>query len=394
MDDIFHLNKDELSDSTRLDELIGQACDRIESIYHKDGFYPKLVVERSWSTHNPVITGEFARPRSYRWYLAREIRKLADKGADLKVMKSRRRQSLNDPDLLKALDEDEWDFTRKKLFLFRPERIEISLDRLEHYTGTSAEDFQRYILFTNYEMHVDVFKKMFPACVKPKRKGVQMPAYHHKGDQNSGITLINIGVGPSNAKTITDHVSVLRPDAMIMAGHCGGLRNHQEIGDFVLASGYMRADNVLDDVMPVNVPITPNFLLNIQLQQVLDEYGMNYRLGTVYSTDNRNWEFARRKTVEAIHTSRSVAIDMESATVATNGFRYRIPHATLLCISDKPLHGKPKLNEAAQHFYQNSKDKHLEIVIRALDRVKDMYPYGLPNDSIRAINEPLMGGPD
>lgn len=394
MDDIFELKKDTINDKSILKELIEEACNKVETIYHDEGFYPKLVVERSWSKHNPVITGEFARPRAYRWYLSREIRKLAEKGAYLKVFKSRPRQSLNDPALLESLDEDEWDFTRKKLFLFKPERIEISLDRLEHYTGTAAEDFQRYILFTNYEMHVDVFKNTFPDCIGPRRKGVQMPAYHYKREQNTGISLVNIGVGPSNAKTITDHVSVLRPDAMIMVGHCGGLRNHQEIGDFVLASGYMRADNVLDDSIPENVPITPNFLLNIQLHRVLEDYGMNYRLGTVYSTDNRNWEFARGKTVEAIHISRSIAIDMESATVATNGFRYRIPHATLLCISDKPLHGKPKLNRAARHFYQDSKDKHLEIVIKALDQVKDRYPDGLPNASIRAINEPLMGGPE
>ena len=83
---------------------------------------------------------------------------------------------------------------------------------------------------------------------------------------------------------------------------------------------------------------------------------------------------------------------MESATIATNGFRYRIPHATLLCVSDKPLHGKPKLSGAAQNFYENSKERHLEVVLDAIEAIKKANPNGLPNDSLRASDEPLMGG--
>lgn len=356
------------------------------------GYYPQLTVIRAWSEHNPRISGEFAKPRVFNWYLSREIRRLLQKGAEIEVMPSRRKIALNDPVLLDNLDEDVWDFTQKKLFLFKAERIDLSIDRLQHYTGTSAEDFQRYILFTNYDMHVEVFKQKFPDCVQPSRAGVQMPAYHHKLDDNLGVTLVNIGVGPSNAKTCTDHVAVLRPDVMIMVGHCGGLRNHQEIGDFVLASGYMRSDAVFDEILPKSVPLTPNYLLNIHLQNALEKYELNYRLGTVYTTDNRNWEFVKKRTVEEINMSRSIAIDMESATVATNGFRYRVPNATLLCVSDKPLHGKPKLSGAAQNFYQNSKEKHLEVVLSAIEQIKKANPSGLPNDSLRAADEPLMGG--
>jgi AMP nucleosidase len=381
----------EYSRAEEIPGLVEKAYEAMESIF-REGHYPKLVVGRSWSKYNPIIAGEFAKPSVYRWYLTREMKKLLEMGASIKVKPSRERMSLSDTTLLDAVDEEEWDFTQKKLFLFKAERIDLSLDRLEHYTGTAAEDFQRYILFTNYDMHVEVFKHKYPDCVKPVREGVQMPAYHHKLDNNLGISLVNIGVGPSNAKTITDHIAVLRPDAMIMVGHCGGLRNHQEIGDFVLASGYMRNDGVMDDLVPFNVPIIPNYLLNIFLKTVLDELSLNYRLGTVYTTANRNWEFAKKMTVAQIHVSRSIAIDMESATVATNGFRYRIPSATLLCVSDKPLHGMPKLTNAAQSFYQNSKEKHLEVVIRAIEMSKQQNPAGLPNASIRSIDEPLMGG--
>lgn len=382
--------KDAFSNEEELVKLIEDACDMMEQIY-EEGDYPKVTVKRTWSEHNPIITGELAVPSAYRWYLKRELKKLAEKGAELKIFPSRPRLQSTDPIIFDNTDEDEWDITQKKLFLFSPERIDISLDRLKHYTGTNPSDFQRYILFTNYDMHVEVFKNLFPDCTEPGH-AVQMPAYHHKMPDNKGFSLVNIGVGPSNAKTISDHVAVLRPDAMVMVGHCGGLRNHQEIGDFVLATGFMREDGVLDDILPLNIPITPNHLLNVYLKDQLDQRERNYRLGTVYTTANRNWEFIKRRTVEQIHVSRSVAIDMESATVATNGYRYRIPFATLLCVSDKPLHGKPKLSGAAQTFYQNSKNKHLKIVIDAINLSKQMYPEGLPNASIRAINEPLMGG--
>jgi AMP nucleosidase len=378
---------------TSVKKKIEHACDLMEAIY-EEGDYPKVLIKRAWSKHNPIITGEMARPEAYRWYLLRELTKLAKRGAEIKVLPSRKRMALNDPELFTNTDEEEWDITQKKLFLFSPERIDISLNRLEHYTGTKPKDFQRYILLTNYDMHVEVFLEKYPDCTKPGRGGVQMPAFHHKLPDNKGITLINIGVGPANAKTITDHVAVLRPDAMVMVGHCGGLRNHQAIGDFVLATGFMRADGVLDEVLPLNIPITPNYLLNLYLKEVLDSYGRTYRLGTVYSTANRNWEFAINRTIEEIHTSRSIAVDMESATVATNGYRYRIPNATLLCVSDKPLHGKPKLGGQAQEFYNKSKEIHLQMVIDALDICKENHPEGLPNANIRALNEPLMGGPD
>jgi AMP nucleosidase len=389
----FELQTEDISSGAEINNHIEDACDIMESIY-ESGEYPKVLVKRSWSKHNPIITGEMAKPKAYRWYLHRELKKLAEKGAVIKIIPSRERLPMNDPKLLDNTDEDDWDITQKKLFLFSPERIEISLNRLEHYTGTQPEDFQRYILFTNYDMHVEVFLEKFPDAVRPSREGVQMPAYHHKLDNHKGVTLINIGVGPSNAKTITDHVAVLRPDAMIMVGHCGGLRNHQEIGDFVLATGFMRDDGVLDDILPLNIPITPNYLLNVYLKEVLDKYKRNHRMGTIFTTANRNWEFIKRRTVEQIHMSRSIAVDMESATVATNGYRYRIPNATMLCVSDKPLHGKPKLSAEAQTFYEDSKQLHIEMAVEVLNICKENYPEGLPNASIRALNEPLMGGPD
>jgi len=367
----------------------GELCDRAEEIY-ETGCYPKISVERNWSKHNPTIEGEIARPASIRWYLERELAKLAEQGAAIDVRPSRRRIDLDSPELLQKIDESALDLTRKKLFLFGPERVDLSIERLEHYTATEARGFQRVVLLTNYAMHMEAFAELFPGCIRPSREGVQMPAYHHVLPGNTGYSIVNIGVGPPNAKNLTDHVAVLRPDAMLMIGHCAGVRNHQEIGDFVLASGYLRADRILDDALPLGVPVAPNVVLNRHLAQALEGAHRNYRLGTVYTTVDRNWELNLRGTMPDLRASRSVAVDMESATVAANGFRYRIPNATLLCISDKPLHGQPKLPGAAKRFYEESKQQHLAIALEALSGAHREYPNGFPTTELRALDEPLI----
>jgi AMP nucleosidase len=153
----------------------------------------------------------------------------------------------------------------------------------------------------------------------------------------------------------------------------------------------MRADRVLDRALPMAAPVAPSFLLNLYLARVLDEQNLTYRTGTVYTTADRNWELAISGTLSDLRLSRSLAIDMESATVAANGFRYRIPNATLLCVSDKPLHGKPKLPAAAKEFYRKTQQKHISIAIGAIELAKREWPEGLPNSGIRGFNDPLMG---
>lgn len=366
--------------------------DELSAIY-ESGMYPLLVVTRPWSQHNPVISGELARPAALTSYLHRELARLAEMGATFAVQASRPRLAIDDPELFARSDETNWDLSQKKLFLFPPERMELSLERLSHYTGTAAETFQRYVLFTNYQFHVDAFIERFPDCVRPDRPGVQMGAYHHTAEGNAGVSLVNIGVGPSNAKTISDHVAVLRPDAMLMIGHCGGLRNHQEIGDFVLATAYLRADDVLDDVLPTHIPVTSNHRLNVLLIEALERRQLAYRVGTVFTTGNRNWEFNQRSALTDMETARAVAVDMESATIAANGFRYRIPTASLLAVSDKPLHGKPKLSGPAAEFYARSKQQHLDVALEAIDVVRTAFADGIPNGDIRSSSEPVIGGP-
>ena len=369
---------------------IGRLCDAMEDAA-ASGCFPQLTVERPWSAHNPVLEGEFAGPGAIRWHLERELGRLARGGARVVVRPGRKALDLHDPQLGPAVDETRWDLRRKKLFLFAPERMALSMDRLRHYTGTSPESFQRYVLLTNYAWHVEEFRAAFPGCTGPDKEGRQMPAWHYERPDHVGVTIVNIGVGPSNAKTLTDHLAVLRPDLVLMIGHCAGLRNHQDIGDMVLATGYMRDDRVLDDMLPLSVPVIPNHTLNTLLLSELTERGLPSRMGIVFTTANRNWELHLAMIQDKLRVSRAVAVDMESATVAANGFRYRFPTATLLAVSDKPLHAKPKQSADAQGFYAASRKQHIQIAISVAEKVRNLHLDGLPTADLRSPDEPLLG---
>ena len=314
------------------------------------------------------------------------------------------------------------------LSLFTAPRVDYSLHRLRHYTGTGPEWFQNFILFTNYQFYIDEFVRMgrelmndpngeYIAFIEPgnvvtRRAGLpahagdelgmapprlpQMPAYHLLRTDSSGITMVNIGVGPANAKTITDHIAVLRPHAWLMLGHCAGLRNTQALGDYVLAHGYVREDHVLDEDLPLWVPIPALAEIQVALETAVADvtklkgYELKriMRTGTVASTDNRNWELLPQRTPERrFSQSRAVALDMESATIAANGFRFRVPYGTLLCVSDKPLHGEIKLPGMANHFYRERVNQHLLIGIRAIELMREAGADHLHSRKLRSFAE-------
>jgi AMP nucleosidase len=314
------------------------------------------------------------------------------------------------------------------LSLFTAPRVDYSLHRLRHYTGTAPEWFQNFVLFTNYQFYIDEFVKLghaamanphsdYIAFIEPgnvvtRRVGLatqaidalgaqpprlpQMPGYHLVRADRTGISMVNIGVGPANAKNITDHIAVLRPHAWIMLGHCAGLRNTQQLGDYVLAHGYVREDHVLDEELPLWVPIPALAEIQVALEQaVADVTQMKgaelkriMRTGTVASTDNRNWELLpNNQPQRRFSQSRAVALDMESATIAANGFRFRVPYGTLLCVSDKPLHGEIKLPGMANHFYRERVDQHLRIGIRAIELLRERGVDQLHSRKLRSFAE-------
>jgi AMP nucleosidase len=227
----------------------------------------------------------------------------------------------------------------------------------------------------------------------------QMPAYHLVGrgpdGAPQGTTLVNIGVGPSNAKTITEHLAVLRPHCWLMVGHCGGLRQSQTIGDYVLAHGYLRRDRILDDLVPPEIPVPALAEVQIALQAAAaavtgeraDALKQRLRTGTVVTYDDRNWELRFSQERRRINLSRAIAVDMESGTIAAQGYRLRVPYGTLLCVSDKPLHGEIKLPGAANAFYERAVAEHLKIGLATLDTLRADRA-GLHSRKLRSFDEP------
>ncbi|RJF85223.1 AMP nucleosidase [Azospirillum cavernae] len=328
----------------------------------------------------------------------------------------------------------------KPLALFTAPRVDFSLHRLRHYTATAPEHFQNFVLFTNYQFYVDEFIRLSREVMEPtddpalaayraqydrfvepgegvthsRNRGAaqndgapddvapklarmpQMPAYHLTRPDGNGVTLVNIGVGPSNAKTITDHIAVLRPHAWIMLGHCAGLRHTQRLGDYVLAHGYVREDHVLDADLPLWVPVPPlaevQRALETAVERVTGLSGYDLksimRTGTVATIDNRNWELRdHREPLMRFSQSRAIGLDMESATIAANGFRFRVPYGTLLCVSDKPMHGQLKLPGMADRFYRERVDQHLKIGVLAMELLREYGMETLHSRKLRSLAE-------
>jgi AMP nucleosidase len=422
-----------------------------------DGKRPRPAVTRAFArlTRPGVYASSIARPRLFRAYLVEQLEHLVrDYGVTISVGRSdceipypyviedsgieigdigASELSLHFPsnELVYIGDEvadGTWEPSEvRPLALFDAPRTDFSLARLKHYTGTPAEHFQQFVLFTNYVRYVDEFVRVgiaevrrpdsrFTALSVPgtvyqhgeladaeaqiaagQWRRHQMPAYHLMAEGGTGITLVNIGVGPSNAKTICDHVAVLRPEVWLMIGHCGGLRPSQTIGDYVLAHAYLRDDHVLDDVLPKEIPLPAI----AEVQQAMfkaaltvtgedeDSVKLRLRTGTVVTTDDRTWELRYAASALRFDQSRAVAIDMESATVAAQGYRFRVPYGTLLCVSDKPLHGELKLPGQANAFYERAISQHLRIGVEALGLLQQEGE-GLHSRKLRSFDEPPL----
>jgi AMP nucleosidase len=316
----------------------------------------------------------------------------------------------------------------RPLALYDGLRMDYSLKRLVHYTGTDWRAFQPWVLFTNYARYVDEFVRWSIDQLRgegpytrlvasgwvvidkegardPERavqlvqeapwRKFQMPAYHLETADGDGITLVNIGVGPSNAKNMTDHLAVLRPHCWLMAGHCGGLRQSQRIGDYVLAHAYLRKDEVLDRILPAEVPLPAIAEVQIALQSMAaqvtgegpDQLKSRLRTGTVVSFSDRNWELYWSRERRLINVSRAIGVDMESCMIAAQGFRHRVPYGTFLCISDKPLHGEIKLPGSANVFYERAIGEHLKICLATLEHLRAQ-GNAIHSRKLRSFDEP------
>lgn len=301
-------------------------------------------------------------------------------------------------------------------------QMDKSLRRISYYTGTDPKFFQDYILFTNYPTYMDLFEDFTKgkfdanednpviALVTPGNKvvwnpsvenqnfnfggyktkdlprGPQMPAYHMVRRDGSGVSIVNIGVGAPNAANMTDHLAVLRPEAWMMVGHCAGLQATQRLGDFVVPNGYVLEDGLMEKKINghndvCDIAEVQSALMN-SIRTISGSGGQNYkeraRTGIVKTVADRNWEdpltLADRKLLrEQFARNNAIGLDMESGTIAAQGFWHRVPHGAILCVSDMPLQGIIKRSGGPlEGFYRKRVSEHFQIAMAATEELRQM----------------------
>ncbi len=206
---------------------------------------------------------------------------------------------------------------------------EIVQDWLPRYTGLMPNQIGQYILLVNFSYYVELFARWHKVPIA----GTNRNMINATAD---GITIINFGMGSPNAATIMDLLVAVQPKAVLFLGKCGGLKKKNKIGDLILPIAAIRGDGTSNDYFPPEVPALPAFALQKAISTTIRDYGYDYWTGTVYTTNRRVWEHdeAFKKYLQSIRT---MAIDMETATIFTVAFKNQIPAGALLLVSDQPM---------------------------------------------------------
>ena len=241
---------------------------------------------------------------------------------------------------------------------------EITANWLPRYTGLALHEFSEYILLTNFNDYLDRFIAMTDGHIVDRSKS--MPCA-----QGQGITMINFGMGSPNAATISDLLSAIQPKAVLFLGKCGGLKKRTEIGDYIVPIGAIRGEGASNEYFPPEVPALPAFSLQRAVSHIIRNRACDYCTGTVYTTNRRVWEHDE-KFKAYLEEVRAMAIDMETATLFSAGFKNRIPLGALLLVSDQPMVPEGVKTEASdQHVSKDYVNTHISIGIESLEEIKN-----------------------
>jgi len=233
---------------------------------------------------------------------------------------------------------------------------------LPRYTGKALKDFGKYILLTNFDHYVDLFAAWHQIPVIGKDR--PMP-----NATANDITIINFGMGSSNAATIMDLLGAVEPRAALFLGKCGGLKKKNAIGDLILPIAAIRGDGTSDDYFPPQVPALPAFNLQKAVSTTIRDLSHDYWTGTVYTTNRRVWEYDE-DFKEHLRKMRCMAIDMETATLFIVGFANGIPSGALLLVSDQPMIPDGiKTEERDREVTRDFVEDHLRIGIDSLNQL-------------------------
>ncbi len=241
---------------------------------------------------------------------------------------------------------------------------EIVKDWLPRYTGCPLDEFGDYILLTNFSHYLDLFAEWHKVPIKDV--SANMPCA-----TADGITMINFGMGSANAATIMDLLSAIEPKAALFLGKCGGLKKKNNLGDFILPIAAIRSEGTSDDYLPPEIPALPAFKLQMAVSSSIREIKRDYYTGTVYTTNKRVWEYDSRFK-KYLQKTRTIAIDMETATIFIVGFANEIPSGTLLMVTDQPMISTGvKTSKSDKLVTKKFVDDHVRVGIDALKEIKN-----------------------
>ena len=237
---------------------------------------------------------------------------------------------------------------------------EIVRNWLPRYTGTAIEEFGEYVLLTNFSNYVNIFADRFKCDVRGRDRTMQTST------NQDGLSIINFGMGSANAATVMDLVTAIKPKGVLFLGKCGGLKHSTEIGHFILPMAAIRGEGTSNDYLPPEVPAMPSFKLHKFVSDKLIEKNLEYRTGVVYTTNRRVWEHDTNFK-EKLRRLKTIAIDMETATIFSVGLANEIPRGALLLVSDVPMTPEGvKTEESDKKVTTSYVDLHIEIGIQAM----------------------------
>lgn len=239
---------------------------------------------------------------------------------------------------------------------------EIVSNWLPRYTGLELEKFGKYILLTNFSEYLNLFAKWNNSEIIGKDR--PMPC-----TTAGNITMINFGIGSANAATVMDLLSGIDPKAVLFLGKCGGLKKKNEVGDLILPIAAIRGDGTSNDYLPEQVPALPAFSLQKAISTTIRDFKRDYWTGTVFTTNRRVWEHDA-KFKKLLRKTRSMAIDMETATIFTVGFVNEIPTGALLLVTDQPMIPEGiKTIESDLKVSKEFVNEHLKIGVESLKQL-------------------------
>ncbi len=241
---------------------------------------------------------------------------------------------------------------------------EIVQNWLPRYTGRPLDQFTPYILLTNFQKYLEMFSKKYNVPIL----GLDNPM---PSVSANGVTLINFGMGSPNAATVMDLLSAIHPNAVLFLGKCGGLKKKNNVGDLILPIAAIRSEGTSNDYIMPEVPSLPSFNLQRAVSSTIRNHGRDYYTGTVFTTNKRVWEYDERFKKYLMKT-RSMAIDMETATIFTVGFVNEIPTGALLLVSDQPMISEGvKTAESDKNVTSLFVEDHLLIGVESLIELRD-----------------------